>query len=100
MYSKENIGKLIKILRKNIFKENQVTISSSMGISQGQLSKIENGEYEVSAEELFRFLDGTEVNIEVFRSLLIEQHNMEDLDKDDSKDEILLLTSAYTGQWT
>ncbi|GAA4655200.1 hypothetical protein GCM10023142_23380 [Anaerocolumna aminovalerica] len=48
----EHIGKRLSYVRKNIFKLNQKDFSNLIGVSQGALSDIENGNRGLSMEAL------------------------------------------------
>lgn len=48
----ENIGKRLSYIRKNIFNLNQKAFSNLIGVSQGALSDIENGNRGLSMEAL------------------------------------------------
>ena len=69
MYSKENFGLSLKLLR--IEKEkNQVDISKVLGVEQGTVSKIENGQLELSAAQLYMLLDHFKMSADEFKVFL------------------------------
>lgn len=53
----EEIGKRLSYIRKNIFSSNQKDFSDFLGISQGALSEIENGNRGISSDALTRLYE-------------------------------------------
>lgn len=75
MHKNKSIGKLVHILRVNRFKAklpkmNQQEVSSSLGMSQGTLSKIENELLDMGSAELLNFLSHINMDANTFTELL------------------------------
>lgn len=69
MYSKENFGLTIKLLRIEKNKK-QIEFSNILEVEQGTVSKIENGQLELSAAQLYMLLDHFKMSANEFKGFL------------------------------
>lgn len=70
MYTKSQMGLAIKSLRKYQLKMSQKEFADILEITQGTISKIENGVLELEAAQMFNMLDKLGVTPNRFKKLI------------------------------
>ena len=69
-YSRESIGLVIKVIRKEKLGIEQRELGKAMGATQGTISKIENGTLEPSGSFLLKFFKTYKIPYEDFTKLI------------------------------